>query len=390
MSIAVNPLVSQIEAPPIAEAMTWIRPGEGSRALINLSQAVPSYPPAVELIEEIARAAAEPKTSLYTDILGLPALRETLAAHMAADYRGRVAASNVAIPPGCNQAFCAVLMALAGHGDNVVLPVPYYFNHQMWLGMLGIEPRFIPGIARGVSHPLPDAAAAAIDDRTRAIVLCSPNNPVGSVYPPDIMHGFFDLAQARGVALIVDETYKDFRPDPAPPHDLFAGGGWQDTFVQLYSFSKIFAITGYRVGSIIAGPRIVGEIEKILDCTAICAPHIAQRAALYGLQHLDQWKLQKSVMMQERVAALKSAFAAKGLRYRLVGAGAFFAYVEHPFERDTAKQVAQRLAAEHDLLCLPGSRFGPGQESYLRLAFANVEAQLMPQVAERLIESQQR
>jgi aspartate/methionine/tyrosine aminotransferase len=388
MAYAVNPSVSHIEAPPIAEAMTWVRPGLRNRALLNLCQAVPSYPPATEMQEEIARAAGETATSLYTDILGLPALREALAGHMAADYQGEVAAADVAITAGCNQAFCAALMALARGGDNVVLPVPYYFNHQMWLGMLGVEARYIAAIGGDHAVPRVADAAAAIDDRTRAIVLCSPNNPTGAIYPPEVIRGFYDLAKARGIALVVDETYKDFRPDAAPPHALFADADWRSTFIQLYSFSKIFAMTGYRAGSIIAGRAVLAEIEKVLDCMAICAPHISQRAAGFGLAHLDDWKNGKKAMMLERTQAIRAAFARPGLAYRLVSSGAYFAYVEHPFTEETAKQVAQRLAGEHDLLCLPGSMFGPGQDRYLRIAFANAGAELMPQAVDRLIESQ--
>jgi aspartate/methionine/tyrosine aminotransferase len=106
------------------------------------------------------------------------------------------------------------------------------------------------------------------------------------------------------------------------------------------------------------------------------------------LQNLDVWKAEKKAMMAARNGALRAAFRNPRLSYRLISAGAYFAYVQHPFAHETAKQVAQRLAGEHDLLCLPGSMFGPGQESYLRLAFANVEAETMPAVAERLIESQ--
>ncbi len=388
MQYAVNPAVSEVEAPPIAEAMGWVRPGPKNRGLINLCQAVPSYPPAAELQEEIARLAADPITSLYTDIAGLPALRAALAKHMVADYGGSIGAHEVAIPAGCNQAFCAAIMAIAGRGDNVILPVPYYFNHQMWLAMLGIEARFIPAIAGNAAVPNITDAEKAIDARTRAIVLCTPNNPTGSIYPRELIGHFHDLARACAIALVIDETYKDFRSDPAPPHDLFMRPGWQDNFIQLYSFSKIFAMTGYRVGSIVAGARLIAEIEKILDCMAICAPHISQGAALFGLQNLEVWKTEKKTMMAARNAALRAAFRHKRLHYRLISAGAYFAYVQHPFTGETAKQVAQRLAGEHDLLCLPGSMFGPGQENYLRLAFANVEAETMSTVAERLIESQ--
>jgi aspartate/methionine/tyrosine aminotransferase len=257
----------------------------------------------------------------------------------------------------------------------------------MWLDMLRIEVRHlscrIPGLV-----PSPEDALKLIDERTRAIVLCSPNNPTGATYPPSTLEAFHEMARGKGTVLVLDETYKDFRTDNAPAHDLFGSGGWRDSFVQLYSFSKVFGMTGYRVGSLIAGPQILKEIEKILDCVAICAPHISQAAAHFGLQTLDAWKADKIAMIHGRADALRAAFARADLAYSLESAGAFFAYVRHPFAGTPAKAVAKHLAAEHDLLCLPGSMFGPGQEDYLRLAFANVDATVMPQVAERLVESQ--
>ena len=144
MSLSVSPAIHRIEAPPISEAMTWVKPGERNRALFNLSQAVPSYSPAEALQAEISRLARDPEIHLYTDIHGIPELRSALARHMAADYRGHIDAENVSITSGCNQAFCAAIMAVAQRGDNVVLPVPYYFNHQMWLDMLGVEKRLVP------------------------------------------------------------------------------------------------------------------------------------------------------------------------------------------------------------------------------------------------------
>mgnify|MGYP001460001780 CR=1 FL=1 len=388
MSLSVSPAISRIEAPPISEAMTWVRPGERNRALLNLCQAVPSYAPAEVLQDEIADLALDPEIHLYTDIHGIPELRSALARHIAEDYRGHIDPENVSITSGCNQAFCAAIMAVAQRGDNVVLPVPYYFNHQMWLDMLGVEKRLIPAFAEGRAYPLPEEMAAVIDDRTRAIVLCSPNNPTGAIYPTHIIEGFYDLARASGIALIVDETYKDFRSSPEPLHSLFAKPDWQDTFVQLYSFSKVFAMTGYRVGSIIAGSKVLAEAEKILDCMAICAPQISQRAALFGLAHLDDWKREKQRLMETRREALLAAFTDARLTYKLISSGAYFAYVKHPFAKTPAKSVAIRLAGEHDVLCLPGSMFGPDQDSYLRFAFANSPAEDMPVLVERLVESQ--
>ena len=370
------------------EAQGWLKRGLRNRKILLLSQAVPSWPPSEELDAEVARLAHEPGISLYTDIFGLPELRAEIAAHFSADYGGRVSAENVCVTAGCNQAFSAAMMAIGGAGGNVIVPVPYFFNHTMWLSMLGIEARYIPAVTAGANHPDPKDAAKLIDQNTRAIVLCSPNNPTGAIYPPDVIKGFFDVARAHGIALVIDETYKDFREDPAPAHPIFSTDGWEETFIHLYSFSKAYSMTGYRVGAITASTRVLAEIEKILDCLAICPTHISQRAALFALRSLEGWKKAKIGMMQERLTALRQAFTRPGLRYDLVSSGALFAYVEHPFAGETAKQVAVRLAGEHDLLCLPGSMFGPGQEQHLRIAFANAEATDMETVVDRLVESQ--
>jgi aspartate/methionine/tyrosine aminotransferase len=386
MAFPINPFLSEVEAPPIAEAMSWVDSNRANRPLINLCQAVPSYPPSAALQDYLARAVKEPETSLYTDISGLPELRAELAAHMRQHYLGDIMPTDVLISAGCNQAYCLVMLALARAGDNVVLPSPYYFNHQMWLAMLGIEVRNIASFNGSGAVPHAANAEPLIDDRTRAIVLVTPNNPTGAIYPPAAISEFFDLARSRNIALVIDETYKDFLPTLSSPHDLFQRPGWRETFVQLYSFSKAYALTGYRVGSIIAGEQFISEIEKAMDCVSISAARISQYAALFGLQSLASWKREKSELMAERLEALQRSFDRHGLAYELASSGAYFAYVRHPFDNVSAKAVAQKLAKEHALLCLPGSMFGPGQERYLRLAFANVEASLMPDVVDRLQE----
>lgn len=383
-----NPHVTAIPGAPIAQAASWIRTAPSNLAFINLSQAVPSYPPAPELRAEIARLAALDGTSGYTDVVGMAPLRQALAAKMGAV--GDVGESDVAITAGCNQAFCAAVSALAGAGDNVILPVPWYFNHQMWLDMQGVGIRPL-ATDPATALPDPEAAARLIDGRTRAIVLVTPNNPTGATYPPGLIEAFFDLALARGLALIVDETYRDYLPAQSAPHGLFARPDWRRAFVQLYSFSKTYALAGYRVGSVVAGPEVIAAVEKLVDCMAICAPRISQGAALYGLGHLGAWAAEKRALMDGRRAALVEAFARPDLRFSLVSCGAYFAWVRHPFgdAPGVAEALAKRLAEEQNMLALPGSMFGPGHEAFLRLAFANVEGALMEDVARRFVAAQQ-
>jgi len=389
MTIRPNPLLAAVAAPPIPEAHSWIEGREfpPDRPLIDLAQAVPGYSPPPELTEHLARVVRQPATSRYTPIEGLGTLREALAADIGAAYRARIPPANVMITARCNQAFCLAALALAKPGDEIILPLPYYFNHQMWLEMQDIQAVHLPFRPDWGGVPDPRRAGALINSRTRAIVLVTPNNPTGAVYPPAVIAAFYELARQHRIALILDETYRDFLPEDGPPHELFGDPHWAETVVHLYSFSKVFCLTGYRVGAVVTSPALIAEIAKAMDCLAICAPHVGQEAALFGLGHLARWRRDNTNLMRSRLAALQRAFAQNDIGYQLISAGAYFAYVAHPFEGRKAAQIARRLAQEQNLLCLPGDMFGPGQDDYLRFAFANVSAEAITVVGMRLVES---
>ncbi|HEV7544611.1 MAG TPA: aminotransferase [Reyranella sp.] len=382
---AANPWLTAVEPSPIGETKRWVlgRIFPADRPLVDLSQAVPGYPPALELRRYLGELLLDPAVHGYTPILGLPALRENYAAHLADFYGAPVAPGEVGITSGCNQAFCLALMSLAKAGDQVILPRPHYFNHDMWLRMQGIEPvslDFRPGSG---AIPAAQDAARLIGPKTRAIVLISPNNPTGAVYPPETIHAFYELARQRGIALILDETYKDFLPEGARPHDLFSDPDWRGTLVHLYSFSKVFALTGYRVGGITASAGLMAEIEKAMDCVSICPPRLGQEAALYGLKILLPWARRNTEGLKARADLLGSGLQ-RSNRWRLVSLGAYFAYVEHPFNGQRSTEVSKRLADEENLLTIPGDMFGAGQERFVRLAFANVADDKIPIVLERL------
>lgn len=383
-----NSLVLNIPTPPIDETQSWIlnRKFPTEKPLLDVAQAVPAYPPAESLRDHLAELIRKGELSGYTDVLGMPDLRQAYASHIMQEYGGRVSSDQVAITAGCNQAFCLAINAIAGQGDEVILSVPYYFNHQMWLEMQGIKPVLLhPGSAESF-NPDSTTAEALITDRTKAIVLITPNNPTGAIYPADTIKGFYALAQRRNIALIIDETYKDFIVTAEPPHTLFQQPEWPENLVHLYSFSKAYSLAGYRVGAIAGKAELIAEIAKISDCIAISAPTVGQVAALYGLANLGKWVAEKRKLMNKRRMALESVFSESKLGYRLLSVGAYFAYVQHPFLDQKALQVAKRLCDQQHILSLPGNIFGPGQERFLRVAFANLnEAQIL-ELGRRLLE----
>jgi len=370
------PTIAATFSPPVMEARRWLdgvtMPAD--RPLLNLSQAAPVAPPPPALRAALAAAVAEDDSHMYGPVLGLPALRTEIATRWSRDYRGDIRATDVAITSGCNQAFTAVMSTIATAGDSVILPTPWYFNHKMWLDMQGITTIPLPCSAGMV--PKPADAEALINSTTRAIVLVSPNNPTGAEYPREVLAGFVDLARRNGLALIIDETYRDFHADPHPVHDLFADPDWRDTVVHLYSFSKVFRLTGHRVGALITSPARLAEAEKFLDTVAICPNQLGQKAALFGLRNLQDFIAEERAEILRRRAIVTAGFEQLA-GWKLLGCGAYFAYVQYDMDIDS-DILAKRLVAEASLLVLPGTMFAPSTDTdakhQLRIAFANANA----------------
>ena len=363
--------------PPVMEAYGWLAGQDFSNLpLINVSQAAPVNPPPAPMVAHMAAVIQDDDTHLYGPVLGLPALRAEVASQWSTAYGGAIAPAQVGITSGCNQAFCASIAMLCGEGDEVLLPTPFYFNHKMWLDMAGVAAVALP--CNGDMIPDPEDAVAKITSRTRAIVLVTPNNPCGVEYPADVIIAFYEIAKSHGLALIIDETYRDFHSQSGAPHALFQQTHWDQTLVQLYSFSKAYRLTGHRVGAVVASVARMAEIEKFLDTVSICANQLGQKAALWGMLNLGDWLAGERLEILARRQAIVDNFTqlkAKG--WRLLGVGAYFAYLEHPFDM-ASNDVAQKLVEQVCVLALPGTMFVPEADEsgkrQIRIAFANIDA----------------
>ncbi|KAJ3723431.1 pyridoxal phosphate-dependent transferase [Lentinula raphanica] len=309
-------------SPPIPTAYKWIPKSKSTRTspnleVLDMSQGVPGTVPHPILQQSLRETSARSDAWGYCPAEGEWKLREVLAREMRGIYYGHgkrkvdISPEDIAITSGCNLAFVATIMAIADAGDEVILPVPWYFNHQMTLTLLGITP--VPLITSPESSflPSPTLASTLITSKTRAIALVTPNNPTGAVYPPSLIAQFAELAKENGLALVLDETYRDFivgSDDLSDtiserPHGLFdttdseseaesedRSGGliasddidkhlpWRSTLISLYSFSKSYRIPGHRLGAITASPELLKEIGKVLDTLQICAPRVPQLA----------------------------------------------------------------------------------------------------------------
>lgn len=381
---SVNQNLIDTATPPIPEADSWLSAYDGRHGpALNLAQAIPGDPPPSEFLERIASAAKSDEATRYGNIFGDTNLRTAFAEECSKTYHAPILPDEIAITAGCNQAFFVSVLAVATAGDAVLLPAPWYFNHKMTLDMLGIEARVLPLSANNGFVPDASQAAQLIDDKVKAIVLVTPNNPTGAVYPTDVIAQFLELAVNNGIKLIIDETYRDFREDGTAPHGLFNTPYWRDTVISLYSFSKSYAIPGHRLGALLTGAPMLREIGKVLDCIQICPARAAQIALPWAIGFLGDWRRDTRAEITTRANSFRTAMTAQP-DWCVDQVGAYFAYIRHPFKGVSATTVAEYLATNCGLLALPGSYFGPDQDQHLRLAFANVTQKEISLIPDRL------
>ena len=387
-----SPNIETVQFPPITEVKSWLVGLEprADRPLVDLCQAVPDYAPAPELVDHLRSLLDDPMTSRYSPDEGLPEVRTAVSAWIGRRYGAAPTAEEICLTIGASQAFWLAIMTVCKSGDEVIVQLPAYFDHPMALQALGIRCVWVPFAEANANAGQPDVAgiAARITPRTRAILLVSPSNPTGAVTPPETLLQIYRLAKQHDIALILDETYNAFIPAGTSPHALFAEPHWQQHFIQIASFGKTFALTGYRAGALVAGPEVIYQALKVQDAMVVCQARITQQAILYGCTHLDGWVAANAVIMQRRHDRFQTLFSQPGNPFRLVASGSFFAWVKHPWPRLSGREAARRLVEDARLLCLPGEAFGPGLAGYLRLAFGNIQEDDVPAAVQRLIESE--
>jgi aspartate/methionine/tyrosine aminotransferase len=167
------------------------------------------------------------------------------------------------------------------------------------------------------------------------------------------------------------------------PHDLLRRDGWEDTLIQLYSFSKSYCMPGHRLGAVTGGRNLVLQLAKVIDNIQICAPRAAQMAVVPMLSQLADWRQENRTRIAARADLFQKVMA--GLTgWTLLSSGAYFGYVRHPFDDTSSLQVAMRMAQEAGILTIPGTFFGADQEAYLRFAFANAGRDVIAALPERL------
>ncbi len=343
---------------------------------VSLGQGVPSFGTPAHVVEAVCRALRDsPAAGKYSLQPGMPELRWAVADRLTAE-KGLAAnpETEIAITVGGMEALLCAILCLCERGDEVIIPQPYYPSHVEQVLLAEGKPVF--AALRSEDWGLdPLTVAAAVTPRTRAIIINSPHNPTGAVFAEKDLLAVAEIALRHDLVVICDDTYDALSYD-APAFSLASVPELRSRLVAVGSFSKRYALTGWRVGFAFAPEPIMAQMLKVHDCTAICAPTPAQIAALASLTGPQGiYESFVSSLSSRRARLIERLDAMDGtIEYNRPG-GAFYAMARYDLPL-APMDVATRLIREARVITIPGDSFGPGGQSSLRLSYGGEEADI--------------
>jgi len=352
---------------------------------VALSWARPDADTPEHICEAAVRAIRDGAASRYSPPPGLPALREAIASKLSA-YNGIEASPpEILVTTGAVEGLFAAVLALLDPGDEVLLPNPNYMTHELMVRMASAVPVFFPTLeSEGWRLDL-DAMEQAITPRTKLILFCNPCNPTGAVFPESDLRRLAEIALAHDLFVVVDEAYEYFHFDGSSGFYLGSIPELRERVVECFTFTKTYAMTGWRVGYNVAPEALIGHMLKAHTPMTICAPVVSQHAALEAItgpqdcvkqfqRHYREWR----DLMCARLDRLPGVFSYQ----RPQGSYNMFPRIERPGEQDSA-EFCLRVVAEAKVAMTPGAPFGTQGEGHVRLCFCS-SAETITEAFDRL------
>lgn len=256
---------------------------------INLGSGTPDFTVPDFVVNAMMSSLQEGRLS-YTAWAGLPELKDAVAKKMKRQNGLDVDPdTEVLITTGAQEALVATLMTILDPGDEVLITDPHYGVYTRVAKMIGATMVAVPAAAENGFSPTIEAMAAAITPQTRAMILVSPSNPTGAVFPRDVLQGLVDLAIEHDLVIVSDEIYEDYVFDGLSHITVATLPGARERTISIYSLSKGFALTGIRIGYIVAPPGLIQALMPFHHAMTICAPITAQYGAIAALEHDRGW-----------------------------------------------------------------------------------------------------
>lgn len=345
--------------------------------VIHLEIGEPNFVTPSHILEAVANALREAerlKTTKYSPSAGLPILRDKVAQRVAALYGVRATRENVLITQGSTSGLTLAVATVVNPGEEVLIPDPGWASYVAIVRAQGArEVRYRTRQERGFVPDIADLEAA-VTARTKAIIVNSPNNPTGAVYPPETIRELYEFARKHDLWLISDESYEQLVFDGVhfSPVSLDSDG----RVIQLYSFSKGYAMTGFRIGYNYAPEPVLAAMAKFQEPYALCPNTVSQYAALAALEGPQDCVAHMVASYRRRRDVALSVLRDYGL-YRYSPAGAFYLLVDVARLREDGYHLARRLVQERRVAVSPGDAFGPAGKGFVRVSLATAEDQLV-------------
>ncbi len=333
--------------------------------------------PTPEVVVKAAEVAMEEGDTGYTQSLGLPDLRDAVAAHYADRYNVTVDPANIVVTQGTSPAMLLLFGALLDPGDEVILPDPCYPAYPNYVSFLGGVPVHVSVRAEEGWRFRIEEVEAAITSRTRCIMVNSPANPTGAVMPTDDLAALSKLAEHHGLWIASDEIYHGLQFD-ADEHTVLE---FTDRSFVLNGFSKAYAMTGWRLGYVICPPQFVRACEKIQQNFFLCANAFVQVAGTVALTQAQDDVARMRAIYDERRRYLVPELQRLGLGVCQPPGGAFYVFCDARHWGADSLDLAYRLLDEAGVAVAPGSDFGPGGEGFIRVSYATSLERLREGVA---------
>ena len=375
--------LADVQSPIIPIVMDLYRRHPGT---VSLGQGVVGYGPPPGVADRIARFCETPGHHLYQPDEGIPELRVALGEKLVRENGIDAADREIMVTAGANMGVLNALLAITDPGDEVILPRPYFFNHEMAIRMAGAVPRIV---ACRPDHQLDlGAIAAAAGPGTRAVFTTSPNNPSGATYPEEDLRSVNAFCAEHGIYHLHDEAYEYFVHDGARHFSPGAIQGSAPHTIEFWSLSKAYGFASWRVGYMVFPAALMETLLKVQDTNIICAPAISQHAALACLEAGADWCRPRIEAFAPGRELLLESLAGLGGRVEAPPAnGAFYVFIRVDAGRDLDDMaVVRELIVRHGVAAVPGSAFGVDEGCSLRLSYGAVDPDTMAVGARRLVD----
>lgn len=341
--------------------------------VIGLHVGEPSFPTPPHVVEATARALLDGATR-YVPNGGIPALRTGLADKLRTKNGMEADASDVVVTAGGMEALVVAFLAVLAAGDEVLIPDPGSPNYALLARLLNLKAKTYPLEPKHGFVPTVDRIAGLVTPRTRAVVVNSPSNPLGTVLSETTLREIVDLASECGLWIISDECYDaiTFGIDHVTPASLDP----EAAILSCFTFSKTYSMTGFRVGYLAGPPGTGGVLAKLQEPLVACVNAAAQWGALAALRGPHDFVAEQAAAYERRRDLACARLDARGIGY-VRPQGAFYLWIDVSEFTDDVSDFAARAVRERHVAVAPGTTFGPSGEGYIRVSLATDEALLL-------------